>query len=62
MRRHYTNYLKGLPNIKEYRLKLVTVRSTEEIEETLNEIIKVYSGYQFERRKIEMEAMAYSCG
>lgn len=62
MRRHYTNYLKGLPNIKEYRLKLVTVRTSEEIEEALNEIIKVYSGYQFERRKVEMEAMAYSCG
>jgi nifR3 family TIM-barrel protein len=62
MRRHYTNYLKGLPNIKEYRLKLVTVHSVEEIDETLNEITKVYSGYQFERRKIDMEAMAYSCG
>jgi tRNA-dihydrouridine synthase len=62
MRRHYTNYLKGLPNIKEYRLKLVTVRSVEEIEMTLNEIIKVYSGYNFERRTVEMEAMAYSCG
>jgi len=62
MRRHYTNYLKGLPNIKEFRLKLVTVRSVEEIDEVLNEIINVYSGYQFERRKIDMEAMAYSCG
>jgi len=62
MRRHYTNYLKGLPNIKEYRLKLVTVRSVEEIDEVLNEIINVYSGYQFERRKIDIEAMAYSCG
>jgi tRNA-dihydrouridine synthase B len=62
MRRHYTNYLKGLPNIKEYRLKLVTVRTEEEIGETLNEIIKVYSGYEFERRKVDMEAMAYSCG
>ena len=62
MRRHYTNYLKGLPNIKEYRLKLVTVRSVEEIDEVLNDIINVYSGYQFERRKIDMEAMAYSCG
>jgi nifR3 family TIM-barrel protein len=62
MRRHYTNYLKGLPNIKEYRLKLVTVRSVEEIDEVLNEIINVYSGYQFERRKVDMEAMAYSCG
>jgi len=62
MRRHYTNYLKGLPNIKEYRLKLVTVRSAEEIDEVLNEIVNVYSGYQFERRKVDMEAMAYSCG
>src|SRR4029078_4375032 len=67
MRRHYTNYLKGLPNIKEYRLKLVTVRTVEEIDEVLNEIIQVYSGYQFERRNSEsyrkdMEAMAYSCG
>lgn len=62
MRRHYTNYLKGLPNIKEYRLKLVTVKSVEEIDDTLNEIIRIYSGYKFERRMVEMEAMAYSCG
>jgi tRNA-dihydrouridine synthase B len=62
MRRHYTNYLKGLPNIKDYRLKLVTVRSVEEIDETLNEIIRIYSGYQFQRRVVAMEALAYSCG
>jgi nifR3 family TIM-barrel protein len=62
MRRHYTNYLKGLPNIKEFRLKLVTLHSVEEIDEVLNEIQKTYSGYNFERRKVEMEAMAYSCG
>lgn len=62
MRRHYTNYLKGLPGIKDYRLKLVTVKSIEEIEEVLNEIKKVYSGYQFEKREVDMEAMAYSCG
>ncbi len=62
MRRHYTNYLKGLPNIKDYRLKLVTVRSVEEIDDTLNEIIRVYSGYQFQRRVVEMETLAYSCG
>lgn len=62
MRRHYTNYLKGLPNIKEYRLKLVTVKSLEEIDSVLDEIAQVYSGYQFERRTVDMEAMAYSCG
>ena len=67
MRRHYTNYLKGLPNIKEFRLKLVTLHSVEEIDVVLNEIQRTYSGYFFERRnpdsyRVEMEAMAYSCG
>jgi tRNA-dihydrouridine synthase B len=62
MRRHYTNYLKGLPNIKEYRLKLVTLKTIDEINEVLNEVIQTYSGFQFERRKVDMHAMAYSCG
>ena len=61
MRRHYTNYLKGLPNIRDYRLKLVTLKSLEEIEPVLQEIVQVYHGYQFERRKVDMDAMAYSC-
>ncbi len=62
MRRHYTNYLKGLPNIREYRLKLVTITEAEQIDEILNEIVKTYSGYEFAPRKIDMESMAYSCG
>jgi tRNA-dihydrouridine synthase B len=45
MRRHYTNYLKGLPNIKEFRLKLVTLAGVEEIDEVLNEIVRTYDGY-----------------
>ncbi|TAE68343.1 MAG: tRNA dihydrouridine synthase DusB, partial [Bacteroidetes bacterium] len=32
MRRHYTNYLKGLPNIKEFRNRLVTLKEVAEIE------------------------------
>ncbi|HYE56801.1 MAG TPA: tRNA dihydrouridine synthase DusB [Chitinophagaceae bacterium] len=62
MRRHYTNYLKGLPNIKEYRLKLVTLKTEEEINNVLNEIVQAYTGFKFERRKVDMQAMAYSCG
>ncbi|MCC6759989.1 MAG: tRNA dihydrouridine synthase DusB [Chitinophagaceae bacterium] len=61
MRRHYTNYLKGLPNIRDFRLKLVTLKSLEEIEPVLQEIVQVYDGFQFERRKVDMDAMAYSC-
>ena len=62
MRRHYTNYLKGLPNIRDYRLRLVTMSAEEEIDVVLDEIERNYAGYQFERRKVDMDAMAYSCG
>ncbi|ULQ56117.1 tRNA dihydrouridine synthase DusB [Flavihumibacter rivuli] len=61
MRRHYNNYLKGLPNIREYRLKLVTFKTVEEIDSVLDEITRTYTGFQFERRKVDMGAMAYSC-
>lgn len=54
MRRHYANYLKGLPNIKEYRNRLVTLTSPEEINEVLNEVVNTYSGYKFERDVIEL--------
>jgi tRNA-dihydrouridine synthase B len=54
MRRHYTNYLKGLPGIKEFRFKLVTLKTVEEIDEVLEEISKNYSGYIFERIPIEI--------
>jgi nifR3 family TIM-barrel protein len=61
MRRHYTNYLKGLPNIKEFRLKLVTLSETEEIEEVLNEISGYYHGFELVPRKIDLDSMAYTC-
>jgi len=54
MRRHYANYLKGLPNIKEYRGKLVTLKDINEIYAVLNDIEKNYKGYQFERAEIEL--------
>jgi tRNA-dihydrouridine synthase B len=54
MRRHYTNYLKGLPNIKEYRGKLVTLETVPEIDAVLDEIVKVYAGYTFEKTAIEL--------
>ncbi|MEO7767634.1 MAG: tRNA dihydrouridine synthase DusB [Ferruginibacter sp.] len=54
MRRHYTNYLKGLPGIKEYRYKLVTLNQPEEIYQLLAEIGVHYSGYEFERTPIEI--------
>ena len=54
MRRHYTNYLKGLPNIKEYRSKLVTLKEVDEINSVLTDILNNYRGYEFERSNIEL--------
>ncbi|MET0635582.1 MAG: tRNA dihydrouridine synthase DusB [Chitinophagaceae bacterium] len=54
MRRHYANYLKGLPNIKEYRGRLVTLNTEEEINAVLDEIVVNYAGYSFEKTPIEL--------
>jgi tRNA-dihydrouridine synthase B len=61
MRRHYANYLKGLPNIKEYRNRLVTLRTVEEIDEVLTEIVNAYTGFQFERNVIELPNYHEKC-
>ncbi|HLA53746.1 MAG TPA: tRNA dihydrouridine synthase DusB [Flavitalea sp.] len=61
MRRHYANYLKGLPNIKDYRARLVTLKSLEEIEDVLTEIERHYSGYEFERSAIVLENYHSKC-
>lgn len=38
MRRHYASYLKGLPNVKEYRMKLVNSENMEELLEILHNL------------------------
>ena len=43
-----------MPNIKEYRYKLVTLKTVEEINEVLDEIVKQYSGFNFEKTPIEL--------
>jgi tRNA-dihydrouridine synthase B len=43
MRRHYANYLKNLPDNKQFRAKLVTTESIDEIEATFQEIENYYS-------------------
>lgn len=54
MRRHYANYLRGLPNIKEFRNKLVTLKTGEEVEAVLDDIRRQYSGFSIERSPIEL--------
>ncbi len=38
MRRHYSNYFKGIANFKEYRMKLVSLDNVSDIEEVLDEV------------------------
>ncbi len=47
MRRHYTNYFRGLRGIKEYRKKLVTLDDPADLYGILAEIETVYSGVEF---------------
>lgn len=44
MRRHYTNYFKGIPNFKETRLQLVTSEDVNEILDTLSWIAENFQG------------------
>lgn len=45
MRRHYTNYFKGIANFKEHRLQLVTLDDAEGLFKALDEIAVVYGDY-----------------
>ena len=46
MRRHYTNYFRGIPNFKPFRTKLVESESYDELGELLNEIAATFSDFQ----------------
>jgi len=61
MRRHYANYLRGLPNIKDYRAKLVRLTEQAEIEAILDEIKTTYEGMVIESGKIVLENYHEHC-
>ncbi|WP_299221619.1 tRNA dihydrouridine synthase DusB [uncultured Aquimarina sp.] len=46
-RRHYTNYFKGIPHFKEYRMKMVTSDHSVDVFDTFNEIQEKFSGFEF---------------
>ncbi|QOI96404.1 MAG: tRNA dihydrouridine synthase DusB [Flammeovirgaceae bacterium] len=47
MRRHYTNYFKGIPEFKLYRTRLVNAVSVEELFSILDEIVEVFAANEF---------------
>lgn len=42
MRRHYANYFKGMDHFKEYRMRLVTAPTEDEVNEILDEVLGNY--------------------
>ena len=61
MRRHYANYLRGLPNIKEYRNKLVRITDPKEVEAILDEIKETYKDMVIESGHIVLENYHEHC-
>jgi len=55
MRRHYANYFRGLPNFKEYRMKLVQTLEQEEIFALLEDILRVYDGFVLESKATQVQ-------
>jgi len=43
MRRHYTNYFRGVPNFKPYRMRLVESQNPKEIFDILDEIAVTFA-------------------
>jgi len=50
MRRHLSNYFKGLPHFKETRLKLLTSLDVDEIKDIINETGNKYGDYRIDDR------------
>ncbi len=46
-RRHYTNYFKGIPDFKPYRMKMVTSDDSTSVFEAFDEVLQVYGDYEF---------------
>ena len=46
-RRHYTNYFKGIPNFKEYRMKMVTSDDAVDVFAAFDEVLNNFSDHQF---------------
>jgi len=46
-RRHYTNYFKGIPHFKDYRMKMVTSDDAKDVFAAFDEVLDVFGDHQF---------------
>jgi tRNA-dihydrouridine synthase B len=54
MRRHYSNYFRGLPHFKEYRMKLVQSLDPDELMDLLKGVLIEFDGYVLETKAKEV--------
>lgn len=47
MKRHYTNYFKGIPHFKAFRTKLVTTFDLQEVYDTLDKVAEEFKDFEF---------------
>ncbi len=48
-RRHYTNYFKGIPHFKEYRMKMVTSDHSQDVFAAFDEVLNRFHDFEFQR-------------
>jgi tRNA-dihydrouridine synthase len=46
-RRHYTNYFKGIPDFKQYRMKMVTSDDSAAVFAIFDEVLDTFRNFQF---------------
>jgi len=46
-RRHYTNYFKGIPHFKEYRMKMVTSDHSKDVFAAFDEVLERFGDFEF---------------
>lgn len=46
-RRHYTNYFRGIPHFKEYRMKMVTSDDSKDVFAAFDEVLQKFGDHQF---------------
>lgn len=49
-RRHYTNYFKGIPHFKEYRLQMVTRDDSKDVFAVFDEVMEKFSNFIFDQK------------
>jgi len=47
-RRHYTNYFRGIPYFKEYRMKMVTSDDSKDVFKAFDEVLRKFKDHQFD--------------